>query len=103
MNGARVDVGANEAGADLHQAARISRCNPLRFSGANVGQLRRENRVGRIWLNQIVDTRASAALIGVVQRNKLQTRNRRQHREWLLVDPLRVQQMARRIVGDAQW
>ena len=57
-----------KAGADLHEAARITRRNPIGTSRRNVSQLRSENGVGRRRLEQIVDAGSTAALLGVRER-----------------------------------
>src|SRR5712671_1742070 len=103
MDRARGDLGANEAGADLHQTSGISGRHPRRAGRANVGELRSQHGVGRLRLDKIVDAGAPAALIRVVERNELETRDRGQNGKGSLSHALRVLEMAGRIIGDSNW
>src|SRR3954470_13045312 len=100
MYRARAHVRANQTGSDLHQAARISGRYPGGSRRANVGEFWREHGVGRIRLDEVVDARAAAALIRVVQRYELQLRDGGEYRQRRLGHTLRMLQVTRRVVGD---
>src|SRR5256885_14825854 len=100
MNGARADLGANQAGADLHQTTWIPSRHPRRMRGANVRQLRSENCIRSIGLDQIVDTGAAAALIEIVERNELQTGNGGEQGLRRLVYAVRGDQITKAVVRD---
>ena len=70
MHGVGSGMGTPKAGTDLHEAARIAGRHPIGAGGRNVAELRREYRVGRRWLEEIVDPGGAAALFGVRERNE---------------------------------
>jgi len=74
--------------------------NHVAYTYANVGELRSQHGVGSLRLDEIVDARTPAALIRIVERNKLETRNRGQDGKRSLSHTLRVLEMAGRIVRD---
>src|SRR5688500_10565008 len=101
MNGAGVYFFLNEARSNLHQTAGISGCNERRAGRFDVRELGFEHGIGCIGLDEIVDAGAAAALIRVMKRNQLEPWYRRQHGKRRLTDALRVEEMTRRVVGDA--
>src|SRR4029079_10584236 len=68
---------------------------------ANVRELGLQHRVRRFGLDEIVDARAAATLIRVVEGNKLQAGNCRQYRERRFSHALRMLQVAGRIISDS--
>src|SRR6478672_6640095 len=103
MNRSRGYLGTDQSGTDLHETARIPRRYPARAGVANVGQLWREHRVRGLRLDQIVDSRAAAALIGIVERHEIETRNSGENGERRQGHALRVLQMTGRVVCDSNW
>ncbi len=66
----------DEAGADLHQAARVSSRHKASAGGSNVLELTVQNEIRCFRLDKVVDPRRPAALIGLMQRNEFQPGNR---------------------------
>src|SRR6266566_7826466 len=101
MNRASRDLGANETGTYLHQTPWIASRDPRRVGRADVGELWREHRVRGIGLDEVVDAGAAAALVGIVERDELESRNCREDRQRRLRHTLRVLEMTRRVVSHA--
>ena len=65
MHRARLAAAQHESRTNLHEAPGVTRCDKFRVRFSNVSQLGSEHRVGSVGLNQIVNARTAAALIGV--------------------------------------
>ena len=94
-------AGGAEPGAQLHHAAGVPRRDDLRDGGAQPLELGSEHRPRHRRLHQREQPRAAAALLGVGDRQQPQHGDGAEDGEWRLGNALGVQQVARRIVGDA--
>ena len=72
---------ADETGADVHVTAGISGRDPRGRASGHVGELRVKYAARSFGLDQIVNARASAALVGVAQRRQLEGGDRGKHGE----------------------
>ena len=83
-------AGAEQPGADLHQAAGVARRNELGRARGDERQLSVQDHVRHLGLDQVVDARAAAAHLAFGQRYELELRNGTQHVERRVGDALRV-------------
>src|SRR6185437_5957002 len=90
-----------EPRADLHHAPGIPGRNQLGVRCVDVRELPVEHDVRRFWLDEVIDPGAAAAHLRLVQWNELEARNCAKHGERRIRQPLCVQQMTGRVVGDA--
>src|SRR5688500_16691580 len=76
VNGAATCSGAQHSRADLHLAARIAGGDQLGTRCRDVGELGIEYEPRNLRLEQIVDARRAATLVGIRQRNDFELGNR---------------------------
>ena len=90
MDGPSLRAGHDETRSDLHEATGVARGDPFRARLSDPLQLRRENPSGELWLQQIVDPGAAAALIGVGQRHEIDPGYGPEHCQWCIRYALRM-------------
>src|SRR6266849_8622609 len=93
---------ALQRSVNLQEAARIGRGDDIGMSTQDMLSLALAQLVGRLWLDQVVDTGATAANVCLRNVYHLDPRNAMQHLTWLQTDALRMGKMAGVMVGYAQ-
>src|SRR6266516_4897784 len=93
---------ALQRSVNLQEAARIGRDDDIGMSTQDMLSLALAQLVGRLWLDQVVDTGATAANVCLRDVHHLDPRNATQHLTWLQTDALRMGKMAGVMVGYAQ-
>src|SRR5688500_20360158 len=98
MNDACASAGTAQAGADLHETSWGPCYDPVSTRGCDVPELRREHRIRRLRLDEVVDPRGAAALLRVGQREQAELWNRAQHGQRSSCDALRMHQVRLRVL-----
>jgi hypothetical protein len=101
MHHPHVAAGAEQAGADLHQAPRIARGNELGVSGGDISQLGRQHGIRRIRLDEIVNPRRAATVLRAFEWYQLQLGYAAENGKWRIADALSMEEVTRGIVRDA--
>src|SRR5436190_5737724 len=95
MDHANVVASLPQSALDLHEAAGVRGHDRTGAGAHDVLDLPLEDRPGEIGLGDVVGARASAAPVRLLERNDVQTGDRREQRSWLRADLLTMQQVAR--------
>src|SRR5690349_8321730 len=95
----RANSRRGEASAELHETAGIAGRHHLRRCLPQMLELGLEHGARHLGLEHSEQAGTAAAFRGSLNRHKREQRNRGEQLEWLRADPLRVEQMTRRIVG----
>jgi hypothetical protein len=94
--------GEQQAAAELHQAARISRRDDRGPRGLNMRELGREDRGGDLGLRQVEDSCASAALVAGLEWPKFDAADCSQNLQRRLDDALCVLEVTGRVPSDTR-
>src|SRR6267143_568063 len=99
MNDADVRSSLAQAALDLHEAAGIRGDDRIRTRPDDVRDLSLEDRTREIRLRDVVRAGAAAAPIRFVERDDVESRDRREQGAWLRADLLTVQKVTRIVPG----
>ena len=91
------------AGAELQEAAGVGGNDGLGACGLSVAHFFCEEFERSFRLRDIVDSGGAAANFRVGQFHKIETRNGAQKLAWSFANFLSVEEMARILIGDAEW
>ena len=101
VNGARGDLRAHQASADVHHAARVSGGDERCAGACDLGELGFQHILGESRFDEAVKASATATLIGVGERRDVERWYGAEYGDWLAREMLSVYEVARGVIDDA--